>query len=83
MVMALEKLLKDVLALPREDRARLANALQESLEPDGGQPAGDAEWEAAWATEIERRLRDFDEGRATAISHEEFKSRMRARLPQR
>ncbi|HEX7843922.1 MAG TPA: addiction module protein [Kofleriaceae bacterium] len=81
--MALEKLLQDVLALPREDRARLANALQESLGLDGEQPPGEAEWEAAWATEIERRLGDFDEGRTTAISYEEFKSRMRARLPQR
>jgi putative addiction module component (TIGR02574 family) len=80
--MAIEKLLKDVLALPREDRVRLANALQESLELGGEEPLAEAEWEAAWTAEIERRLRDFDEGRATAISYEEFKSRMRARLPQ-
>jgi hypothetical protein len=34
---------------------------------------------AAWSAEIERRLRDFDGGRTTAISLEEFESRMRAR----
>jgi len=79
--MAVEKLLREALALPREDRARLANALQESLEP-GEEPLPEVEWEAAWTAEIERRLRDFDEGRATAISYEEFKDRMRARLPQ-
>jgi len=76
--MAIEKLLRDALALPREERARLANALQESLEPDGDEAVGDAEWEAAWSAEIKRRLRDFDEGRTTAISYEEFKSRRRA-----
>ena len=79
--MALEKLLKDALALPREDRARLAGALQESLEPGNEAPMSEVEWEAAWTAEIERRLRDFDEGRTTAISYEEFKNRMRARLP--
>jgi putative addiction module component (TIGR02574 family) len=78
---AIEKLLRDALALPREERARLANALQESLERGGDEAASDAEWEAAWSAELERRLRDFDEGRATAISYEEFKSRMRARVP--
>jgi putative addiction module component (TIGR02574 family) len=78
--MAIEKLLQEVLALPREDRARFADALQESLEPEDEKVL--AEWEAAWTPEIERRLRDLDEGRATAISYEEFKDRVRARLPQ-
>ena len=50
-----------------------------SLEPDGEVALGDSAWEAAWSVEIERRLRDFDEGRTTAISYEEFESRMRAR----
>jgi putative addiction module component (TIGR02574 family) len=78
--MAIEKLLQDALALPREERARLAHALQESLEPDGEEAVSDAQWEAAWSAEIERRLRDFDEGRTTAISLAEFESRRRARL---
>jgi putative addiction module component (TIGR02574 family) len=80
--MAIEKLLKDALALPREDRARLANALQESLELGSGEHLAEVEWEAVWTAEIERRLRDFDEGRASAISYEEFKNRMSARCPQ-
>jgi putative addiction module component (TIGR02574 family) len=79
--MAIEKLLREALALPREERARLANAIQESLQPDGEEAVSDAAWEAAWKAEIERRLGDFDEGHATAISDEEFKSRMRARIP--
>ncbi len=79
---AVEKVLQEALALPREDRARVLDALQQSLEPEDGEQLTEAEWEAAWTPEIERRLRDLDEGRATAISYEEFKSRVRARLPQ-
>ena len=52
-------------------------------ERDRAEAVGRAEWEAAWSAEIERRLRDFDEGRTTAISYEEFKRRVQARLPRR
>jgi putative addiction module component (TIGR02574 family) len=52
-------------------------------EPDQAEGVGDAEWEAAWRAEIERRLRDFDEGRTTAISYEEFKRHRHARIPRR
>lgn len=81
--MEIEKLLQEALALPREERARLANALQESLEADGEEVVGDAEWEAAWSAEIERRLRDLDEGRTTAISYDEFQGRRRACIARR
>jgi putative addiction module component (TIGR02574 family) len=79
--MAVEKVLQEALALPREDRERVYQALMESLEPKDEQVLTETEWEAAWRPEIERRLRDLDEGRATTISHEEFKERVRARLP--
>ncbi|HWO26005.1 MAG TPA: addiction module protein [Kofleriaceae bacterium] len=78
--MAVEKIFQDALALPREDRARLLTALAVSLEPGGEARPTEAEWEGAWTAEVDRRLRDFDEGRSAAISHEEFKSRARARL---
>lgn len=80
--MAVERILQEALALPREDRARLMEALEESLEPGGEATPTEAEWEGAWTAELDRRLRDFDEGRRTAISHEEFKHRVRARLRQ-
>jgi len=80
--MAIEQVLAQALALPREDRARLADALLESLEPDDGEAPTEAAWEQAWTAELDRRLRDLDEGRATSISYEEFKTRVRARLPQ-
>jgi putative addiction module component (TIGR02574 family) len=73
---AVEKVLQEALALPREDRARLLEALQESLEPD-------EEWEKAWAAEIQRRMRAVDEGRARLIPHEEVFAELRARFPPR
>jgi putative addiction module component (TIGR02574 family) len=80
--MAVEQILREALALPREDRARVAGALLESVQPEAAETLAEAEWEAAWTVEIARRLRDLDEGRATSISLEEFRARMRARLPQ-
>jgi putative addiction module component (TIGR02574 family) len=73
--MAVDKVLQEALALPPEDRDRLLVALARSLEPDTTEG-----WERAWTAEIERRLRDLDEGRTTTISHEEFLRRMRAAL---
>lgn len=75
--MAVDKVLQEALSLPPEDRDRLLVALARSLEPNT-----DEAWNRVWATEIERRLRDLDEGRTTTISHEEFLRRMRAALSQ-
>lgn len=69
-----EKILQEALALSREDRDRLVEALLRSLEPD-------EEWEKAWAVEIERRLKEIDEGRAKLIPHEEVFAELRARYP--
>jgi putative addiction module component (TIGR02574 family) len=80
--MAAEKILQEALALPPEDRVRIANALYESVGPDDEEMLDDDAWEKAWAVEVERRIKDLDEGRTTAISYEEFKSRVRARLSQ-
>ena len=74
--MAIEKVLQEALALPSEDRARVFEALRESLEPD-------EEWEKAWAAEVRRRAKDLDEGRARAIPAEEVFAKLRARFPPR
>jgi putative addiction module component (TIGR02574 family) len=48
-------ILKEALALPSEERATLAASLLDSLEADIDEDA-----EAAWATEIHRRLAELD-----------------------
>lgn len=80
--MSAETVFQKALALPPADRKRLVEALLRSLESADEGVLTEAEWQAAWTPEIERRLRDLDEGRATTISHEEFKARVRARLSQ-
>ena len=64
--------------LPEGDRAELAGRLLESLhgEPDEGV-------EAAWAEEIERRVRQIDSGEVKTIPWEEVRAKLHARLHDR
>jgi putative addiction module component (TIGR02574 family) len=59
--------------LPREERERLVDELLESL----NEPAV-AELDAAWSTEIERRLAAYDRGEVQALSGEEVFAKARA-----
>lgn len=77
--MAIEKLLEEALALSPKERSELAHALIRSLEPEG-EELGEEEWSAAWTKEIERRVKDLDEGRAKTITYEELKAEMNALL---
>ena len=52
-----EKLATDILNLPREQRAFLAEKLLESLDFDEAFPVSEA-----WKAEIARRCRELDEG---------------------
>ena len=53
----LKELIREAAELPEEDRAMLAGAMIESLDP---RPT--AEVRAAWSREIERRVREVEEG---------------------
>lgn len=61
-----EKLAADVLGLPREQRAFLAEKLLESLDFDEGFPVGDE-----WKAEIARRCRELDEGSVDLVPGDE------------
>ena len=69
------ELLQEASQLPEADRAELAGRLLESLhgEPDEG-------LEAAWAEEIERRVRQIDSGEVKTIPWEEVRAELYARL---
>ena len=73
-----EDLLRQALDLNEAERAELAGALLQSLEP----PA-DAEIEAAWHQEVQRRLRDLDAGRAELVPWEDVREQLFARLNDR
>ena len=68
------ELLQHALQLPEDDRLALATELLESVEgPE------DPEWVAAWAAELDRRVRELDEGRAKAVPWTEVKAKLEAR----
>lgn len=64
-------LLQEAMKLPAEARAALAGSLLESLDTEV-----DADAEAAWAVEIERRLREIEQGTATTVSWDEVRRRI-------
>jgi putative addiction module component (TIGR02574 family) len=59
--MSTDELVAEVLRLPRDERARVAEELLSSLEEPTDEVA------AAWATELERRARDVAEGRVQPV----------------
>ena len=70
-----DSILGTVLALPPDERARIAAELIASL--DEGEDTG---VETAWAAEIERRIAEIESGEAETVSWEEARARIRSKL---
>lgn len=70
-----QQILQTALALPHDDRVEIAESLILSLDDESA-----AEIEAAWATEIQRRLESIDRGEVKMIPMEEVMREMRGRL---
>lgn len=69
------EILLAALSLPEEDRAMLADHLLESLTPPNQK-----EIDAAWAEEIEKRIREIDEGKVETIDGELVMQKLRSRF---
>lgn len=69
------ELLQRALQLPAEERLALAAEILESVEAPE-----DPTWTAAWAAELDRRVRDLDAGTAKAIPWDQVKAETLARL---
>ena len=69
---------KEALALPVKDRAAIAEALLASLDEHCGHDA-----EAAWKTEIERRITELDAGAVSSIPWPEVRRRLFERARRR
>jgi len=69
-----DDIMKDALSLPPETRAMLAEHLLDSLNG-----ADQKRIDALWADEIEKRIREVDEGRVTPIPGDEVMERLRSR----
>jgi len=73
------EILREALALPTEARAALAGSLLDSLDTDVDEDA-----EAAWATEVNRRVAELDSGAVKTIPWAEVRRHSpRADLPGR
>lgn len=68
------EILKEALALRTEARAALAGSLLDSLDT-----AVDEDAEAAWATEVNRRVTELDDGTVKTIPWSEVRRRLAAR----
>lgn len=72
------ELLERALQLPADERLALANELLDSVEgPD------DAEWTAAWAAELNRRVKGLEDGTAKTIPWEQVRAELQERLRSR
>lgn len=79
------KLLEAALALPKNERADIAEKLIASVDAESSAPseATDADVEQAWADEIVRRVERIERGEAKGSPFEEVKARMLARFGSR
>lgn len=75
MTPATTRLLENALQLSDQERADLAVSLIDSLDP-----AVDSDWEAAWDAEIERRVKELDEGSVKTVPWSDVRKRLRGRL---
>lgn len=70
-----EEIEAELLELDRHTRAALAKALLDSLDA----ARDDADYDALWLDEAERRYDDFKSGKTTAIDGDEVFARARSR----
>lgn len=73
-----EAVLRKALTLPESDRAEIAGALLESIEP-----GNDMDVEAAWRQEVAARVAALDAGEVETVPWEEIRDRLFARLRER
>ena len=76
--MTVEQLTEEMLSLPSEARALLADRLVESLDP-----AEDGQIHQLWAAEAKRRRDDVRSGRVKTVPGEEAMARVRQSLAAR
>jgi len=67
----LKELIRDAVELPESDRATLAGVMLESLDPN---PT--PEVKTAWSKEIERRVREIDDGTVELLEWEAVRAEL-------
>jgi len=80
---AFKTLLEQAMELPDEQRAELAALLLRSLEPDDEPNVTDAEWQEAWALELDRRMATVRDGTAALVDGEAVLRDVRSKITSR
>jgi putative addiction module component (TIGR02574 family) len=80
MTLGRDQILEHALALPPDDRAFVADVLEQSLLKSG---FATPEIEAAWVAEIQRRIEAYERGEMTAIPGDEAMDNIRKALAER
>ena len=70
-----KQLLDQALSLSEDERAEIAGALIESVEP-----TADADVEAAWRREVARRVAELDSGVSKTVPWEQVRDELFSRL---
>ena len=70
-----QELFREATEMSERDRAELAGLLLESLENEP-----DVDVEAAWAEEVERRVRQIDSGEVKTLPWDQVRAQLHARL---
>ena len=78
MLMTREQIIKAAMDLPPAERLSVAEELARSVPESEDEELSEAECEAAWIEEVDRRIRQVDEGTVTEIPGEEVMARARA-----
>jgi putative addiction module component (TIGR02574 family) len=71
------EILQAALTLPPEERLTVAREIVLSVESEGAE-LPEAEWDAMWADEVERRHQEVEEGKVQLIPWDEVMARARA-----
>ena len=78
MARSIDDIEKELMALPEQDRSRIALDLLRSLDKDD-ESLSREEWDAAWREEIQRRVKDVHEGQVELVDAEEALAELRAK----
>jgi putative addiction module component (TIGR02574 family) len=74
---AAEKLKPLLAALTADERAELAEYLNDLAASDEDEELTPEEWEEAWADEVDRRIEAARNGQSDSMPHEEFMRQMK------
>jgi len=79
MTVAAKKIVKQALALPERERAKVVSELLKSLSEEA-ETLSQEEWDEAWKMELEKRIAEIESGAVKCIPYEVVRKELDAML---